>query len=580
MNTWLKTIILTTALCLLTTLANGSVILFDMDSGWTFDLTDTLTQITQIETIDAVTAVDVDAAGGDEWLVVEGDGQLVFLDLATFTELFRLPEQDLRDLFGLPAGSGVCSTFSEPSSNHRCLLYRDTLYGDWYTVNLSTAFVGAFQYLSLPQWFYCGFSYSADDDIGLLTRSLDGYWWYEPLPDRTPIDLDLTPLFGAAPQHLTEVEFGTGATAGRYLLATTEGSTPGTPTPTPTPTSGPGTPTTTPTPGSASYSVLVVNAVDDETIDRVDASDYSIEKGLAITGLSPNQILRHQNELFVVNSLSHSITVYDPYTVAMKREMTTGVGNNPFMMAFVDNDHFYVTQFNLNFVTKINATNGDIVTQIPMPENLPTDPGTTTVARPQGITVVDGIAYVACANLDNSFVAGGPGIIVQIDTTTDQVTGWIESGGRNCVGVHYDANRSDWIWITNAGDYSSGSGYDRNGTIAIYSLSQGMVTDNIPVNDAPYELVLGSERAYYSSAADGLVGRLDLGSLSLLEPISLPNAGHGLNFVSGMKLGSDGRLWVLEFNHDKLFTLNTFHNDDLVHEVTVGHGPDDLIIVE
>jgi len=560
---------------------DAAVILFDLESGISMDITDAMESVTGLAEIHGVTAVNPVPGEGDEWLFVEGAAagsasEYVCIDVATFSGVFRLSETDFRGIFGLPAGEGACSVFHAGGDSVDTLLYYDALYGDWYSLDLLTGAADLFFDVPLAQPFYAGFSYDAPADIGLFVRNTDGNWWFEPFPDRTPIDLDLTALFGADPRHITEFEYGTGPSAFRCVIAVTPGSGPGTPTPTP----GPGTPTATPTSGTAAYDVVVMHGGSSEDLWRINAADYSVDPGVAATGIGANQIVPHQGELFVVNSLSHSVTVYDAATLALKREMSTGIGKNPFALAFVDSEHFYVTQFNSNEVTRVNAFSGAIVTHISMPGDLPADPGVETHARPEGITVVDGTAYVACANLVDTFVAGGPGVIVRIATAQDQIAGWAESGGRDCVGVFTDPRWPDRIWTTNAGDYSPGGGFDRNGTIGIYSIGSGIVTDTIPVGDAPFEIVFGGERAYFSSAVDGLVGRLHLDTLSLLPPVSLPGAGAGLNYVSGLKTGPDGRLWVLEFNHDALYTIDTLRDDTLVHELTVGDGPDDLVILE
>lgn len=577
----LSVIVFLTGTCI-PSLCSAGVALLDLDSGAVAEIGDTMTGVTDLTDIQGITAIDIEPGGGDDWLLVEGtdafdgESQIVCIDVQSFDVVFRLNESDLRSLFGLPPGEGTCSGIHLSDQPVDTLLYYDAAYGDWYSIDLVTGHLGLFSDIQFMQPFYAGFSYTGAADIGLFVRSSDGFWWFEPLPDRIPLDLDLAALFGADPKHVTEFEYSGSSTAFRFVLGVTESTGPGTPTPTP----GPGTPTATPTSGTADYDVVVVHGGSSEDLWRIHAGDYSVEPGLAQTGASANQIVLHQDELFVVNSLSPSVTVYDAGTIAFKREMSTGIGKNPFALAFVDSEHFYVTQFNANEVTKMNAYTGTIETGIPLPDNLPSDPGETTFPRPEGIVVVDDMAYIACCNLNDNYVAGGPGIIVRIDIHEDRVTGWFESGGRDCVGVFADPRWPDRIWTTNAGDYTPGSGYDRNGTIGIYTISSGTVTDSIPVADAPFEIVFGDDRAYFSSAVEGRVGRLNLEDLSVLSPVSLPDAGQGLNFVSGLKVGFDGRLWVLEFNHDKLYALDTHREDALVHDITVGDGPDDLIIIE
>ncbi|MBN1297389.1 hypothetical protein JXA80_11460 [bacterium] len=555
--------------------AAAAVSVLDLESGWVMDITEIMETITGLDQIDGITSL---AAGnaGDDLMIVEGGGDVVVLDTHTWGILASISEIDLRRVFGLPDGDGTVSSLRLETAASDSLMYRDATYGDWYRLDLINGHAELFTLLPMPHTFYTGFSFTSPWDVGMIVCSAGGAWWYETLPDRQAIDLNLAEMVHITPTHVTEFEIAVSGRFWRFLIAVGAGGSPGTPTPTP----GPGTPTATPTPGGTDYSVLVAHGGSSEDIWRIRSSDYGIEPGLALTGAAANQIVLHDGELYVINSLSHSITVYEAGSVAFRREMSTGIGKNPFLMDFVDNDHIYVTQFTANVVTRMNCRTGAIVTDIPMPDEFPADPGDTTWPRPMGIEVVGGIAYVACANLNDTYCAGGPGILVRIDTATNQVIGWTESGGRNAAGVIYDPRWSDWLWITNAGDYVTGSGFSENGTIALYSLTGGTIVDSIPVFDAPYEIAFGATTAYFSSAAEGRIGRLSLDGLSLLTSIALPTAGHGLNYVSGLAMGPDQRLWILEFNHDRLITLDTRTGDALVNDSTIGDGPDALVIVE
>ena len=555
----------------------AAVVLMDLDGGMQFDLTDTLRTAANIGEIVGVTAVNAIAGGGDEWLIIEGDNMIQFLDSVALTPLFRLPESNLRDLFQLPDGDGWISALTPPGRSIDTLLYYDAVTSGWFAIDLETGSAGGFPDLTLTEEFYSGFGFTETPDIGMIVRNSEQNWWYETLPERQIVELDLAGLLGSAPKHFSEFRYDTESTVFHFIVAVTEGSNPGTPTSTPTP--GPGTPTVTPTPGTSSYDVVIAMGLG-ETLWKIDGTDYSAQSNLAYTGQSPNQIIAHNGELFVVNSLSHSVTVYDPASLSLKRELSVGIGTNPFTMAFVDSDSFYITLFNSNTIKRVNAWTGEILAEIALPSDLPADPGKTTYPRPVGIGLSGNTAWVACANLDTSYLAGGPGVIVMVDTTTNQVSGWFESGGRNCVNVSINPQNTSWLWAVNAGDYSSGQGFLRNGTLAVFDIDTHETVQVIPVPDAPMELVFGPQRGYYASAADGRVGRVDPLGLSVLSSVDLPTAGQNLNFVSGLAIGSDNKLWVLEFNHDKSYVLDMNADDALIRTITVGSGPDALIIVE
>ncbi|MBN1356009.1 hypothetical protein JXA40_07035 [bacterium] len=345
-----------------------------------------------------------------------------------------------------------------------------------------------------------------------------------------------------------------------------------------TPTPGfTGTPTPVPTP--ADFKALIAMGLGRD-LWTVDGTDYSVEKTVTFTEYSPCQITVHGDRFYVVNSLSHSIGEYNATTYGLLREISVGPGRNPMMMAFSDPNVFWVTNYVSNTVSTVDLASGSVIREIDLPVDLPRDPGVSqTWARPAGITIIGRTAYVACANQDESFTSGGPGIVCRIDTDTMQVTGWFETGGRNTLGIYHEPRWPDLLWIVSAGDYVVGQGFTGNGSICRWSLISQLPIGCIPVEDAPFEMAFGPERAYLASARDGVVGRIDLGTLQLLDPVMLPTAGHGLNFVSGLDQGPDGLVWTLEFNHDMLYLLDPSQNDMLIRSVEMGDGPDALAFV-
>lgn len=553
--------------------ASSSVVLFDIDTGSLFEITEALTSITKFNQIDGVVALKyMEGTPGDNWLVVIGDNTLQFLDATTLTPLFDLPEEAVRTLFNLSAGKGVFSALTLPNESCDTLLYYDPATKEWFGIDLHSGNYGTFKELELTEPFYTGFGYTSQHDIGLILKDTENIWWYETLPDRDRIWLDFDSLLGDTPSQLTEFSLNISPHSFNFLIAVIEDDPDPTPTPSPTPT-----PTPTPSEPTA-YDVVVAMSLD-ENLWRIDSETFDVQSNIAATGQAPNCIVQHAEELYVLNSLSNSITVYDPHTLSLKRELSVGAGTSPFSMAFVDDQDFYVTQFNTNTVSRVNAYTGQVITVIDLPDNLPTDEGKTTYPRPSGIYVHNTIAYIACANLDDFYYAGGPGIVVMIDMSTDQVTGWFESGGRNCADITYSPNFPDWLWVVNTGDYSWPDGFSENGTISAFNIHSNELIHVIETNDAPNELIFGPDHAYFASSADGRIGRFDPNSFDLLSPLSLSSGGTEYNMASGLAIGPDNRLWALEFNHNKVWVIDTDQDDMTIQEISVGQGPDALIIV-
>lgn len=547
------------------------VVFYSPDQGDTMDLTSFIQNVSGIQDIISLTALNSGNGEGDELLLVAGESHIAILDATTFSPLGTVHRDDFRQIFGLGSGAGTVSAYTPPGSTADLLLYRDTELDEYFVLDFTDMTFHSYAGPDLPDGYVTGFSYTNIWDDGVLYRDDQNQWFYDSVPSVKPVSLPMAALFNDVPDQVTEYEWHAGHSTYRFLAAVLPGQAP---TPTPTPDVPP-----TPTPDGAFDAVLAMSL--GETLDVVNGDTYQVSSAVATTGASPNQIVVRGAEFFVVNSLSNSIGVYDSSSFAKLREFTVGPGRNPMNLAFLDNDRCYVSNLISNTVSLLNIRSGDVETEIAMPDSseLPHDEGVTTWARPGGVFVSGGTCYVVCSNLNDEYVAGGPGVICRIDTGSHALVDWFESGGRNPVTLNTDDRWPEKLWISNAGDYSPGSGFAGNGTVAIWNMNGNQMDGVIEVHDAPFEVAFGPDRAYAASAMDGTVIRLDLTDLSIMPPVALPDAGHGLNYVSGLALGPDNLLWALEFNHDMLYLLDPGRNDALIRSIGVGSGPDALAFV-
>lgn len=545
--------------------------MFDFESGQTADITDVFQRATGFSDIRAVASLNIDGIEGDDWLFVDGIIEYACIEIATFQTLFYIDSIDFRHLFNLGEGSGIIAGFSPASPSHDHLIYRDSDEERWYSLDFSNYQFDRFTLLDLPGVFASGFSYSSHHDTGILFMDGTREWFYQAIESTDRFAIDWTDLFDATPTTVTECEIGSESSAFRFIIAVFDDA--GQPTPTP---GGEPTPTPTPTPSSGPlfYGIIAMGLA--EELWGIENTNPDGNPKTISCGQSPNQIQVSTNEFFVVNSLSNSITVYDAQTLNLIPERSIGLGNgrNPFMMTQPVNQRSFVSNLIANTVSVVNLQTGAIIDEIGMPggSDLPHDPGKTSWARPSGIVQIDNRIYVACANLGSDFTAAGPGIICRLDADNPNLIDWFESGGRNPMTLEHDVRYPDLLWIVHAGDYSSG--FQNNGNISLYSISQAQIIETIEMYDAPLEIAFSSDYAYASSGSDGRVLRIDLDTFDLINPIDLPTYGQGLNFVSSLEISPDEMLWVTEFNHDQLYIINPNENDAIVFSRRVGDGPD------
>ncbi len=563
---FLFTLIMVTAV---TVMADTHVMLYDLHQGGAFDVTGFFQQAAGIDEITGITAVNTGRGEGDELLLITGDNHVAVVSGISLTRLAMIHLDDFRAVFGLGPGTGRLSTLTAPEHTADQLLYYDMENKEYTVLDFMDNGVHPYTGPALPEGFVAGFSFTALTDNGVLNHDGTGAWFYESFQGSDPVSVDFEALFDGLPSHLTEFEITVGETVFRYLVATLPGAGPE-PTPTPAATATPGT----------DFDAVIAMGLD-ENLWTVSGTDYATDTGVDFTGLAPNQIVVRGDNFYVVNSRSNSLGIYSCATFRKTREIALGDGRNPFNIAFLNDDICFITNFQSNTVSRVSISAGSVETEIPLPAggDLPHDAGITTYARPEGLVIVDGTCYVGCGNLDDGFIAGGPGVICTIDTASNSVTGWFETMGRNTVSVVHNERWPDWIWVVNAGNYTPGQGYTGDGNVNIYNLSQGQFTDNIPVNDAPFEIAFGPDRAYLASAMDGTIARITLDGFGLLSPVTLPGSGQGLNFVSGLRVGPDALVWVLEFNHDMLYLLDPAQDDARIMDIPVGSGPDALAFV-
>ncbi len=561
--------------------ADADVKFFDMRSFYIYDVTNFIRERTGIYDVQNLTGCNMSPGEGDEMLLAAGEGRIVGLDALTFSRIFELNESDVRALFGLPEGTGYFSVFTKDSETVDELLYYDRQTEVYWSIHPETGRIGPYTGVTLPGDFCTGFSEASEDDIAFLYRmgeSGDYAWRFRSLTDSSELDLDMQPLFGMNPAFVTEVELSAAGQTYRFLAASNSAQQ-GTQTPTPTPS-----PTTTPDSTSYPFAAVVANGLS-ETLSVLDCSvPRNMETHIADTGNAPNQLLVNNGVLYCINSRSNSITLYELPSLRMltDREISVEDGRNPFKAAFLNDSICYVTNFAADSVSVVNVDGGFVQNEIALPhgDELPRDPGVSqTWAKPCGICIVNDRAYVACTNLNNEFIAGGPGIVCVIDVASQSVIDIIETNGRDTVDVSWNEIYPDSLWITSAGDYVPGTGFIGNGNVDVYSLSGNEIIHTVELNEAPFEMIISpAGRAYVGNGRQSRLLRFNVEGYEILPPIDIPGGGIDVGFISGLSIAPDGLLWITEFSSDSIYILDTNQNDALIEGPYIpGLGPDAVV---
>jgi hypothetical protein len=156
-----------------------------------------------------------------------------------------------------------------------------------------------------------------------------------------------------------------------------------------------------------------------------------VEPRVAPNGAIGNDpvLRRFGDELFVVNrSDGNNVTILDAATFAVKAQLATGAGSNPYDVA-VFGDKLFVPAFDTAGVVVVTRGTGARETIDLSALDLDGEPNCASA-----YTVGDEV-YVACGVLDGGYVPQGPGRIAVIDAATNAVKTTFALANANPFGV-------------------------------------------------------------------------------------------------------------------------------------------------
>lgn len=97
-----------------------------------------------------------------------------------------------------------------------------------------------------------------------------------------------------------------------------------------------------------------------ETLSRINLETGRVDNHIVTLGAVPNQVIYHDNSLYVVNSSSASLMVIDPITNGITDEFALPTNSNPWNVDVAEG-YAYVTGLAANAVYKVDLSEGLIV---------------------------------------------------------------------------------------------------------------------------------------------------------------------------------------------------------------------------
>jgi YVTN family beta-propeller protein len=303
--------------------------------------------------------------------------------------------------------------------------------------------------------------------------------------------------------------------------------------------------TVTAPPVAATSSVMYVLNSLGASISVIDLTKDTVYNNVATVGMWPNQILYNDAKLYVVNSGSNNVQVFDASTYALKGAISLGANNNPMLIAILSSDKAYVTCSQSNCVKVVNPTSFAVLKTIPV------GVGAT------GVAITNGKVYVTNSAFDGATYAYGPGTVSVISTTADTVIKTITvSKNPQACAVAPDGK----VHVICTGDYGA-----EVGKLVIIDPSTDAVTTTVTVGGSPSSIAVASTgTGYLGTFGKGIV-RYNATTYAVQDSALSGKDGSAIAF------DLSGNVYVAAFGVDKVEKLDA--SNVLKKEYAVGDGP-------
>jgi YVTN family beta-propeller protein len=300
--------------------------------------------------------------------------------------------------------------------------------------------------------------------------------------------------------------------------------------------------TVTPPPPPAAQSIFILNALG-KTISMINLQTEVCVKDIKTVGIYPNQIVYRNGKLYVVNSGSNNVQIFNADTYDTLGVVNVGSGTNPMLLAFVSDTKGYVTCLMTDEVKVIDFSTKKVTKSIKVG------------VGPTGIAVASNKVYVT--NTALVWPNYGQGNVSVINTTVDTVIKTINvSTNPQAAAVDPDGK----VHVVCTGDYGS-----TPGKISIIDPTTDAVVKTIDIGGTPSAIGISSAKvAYLGSFSKGIA--------------SYNTATYTVNAVmdtaiaaSAIVVDNSGYLYFSDFSKDKVSKVKT--DGTVLKEFTVGDGP-------
>lgn len=243
---------------------------------------------------------------------------------------------------------------------------------------------------------------------------------------------------------------------------------------------------------AADPTAYVINSTG-ETLSKISLTTGQVTNDILTLGRDidsyPNQIIVRDTLAYVICSGTDEIQIINLNDQKTAGWISFPAGENPYWMAFADDTTLYVTLLTANAMARVNPVTRQEVAR------------KTVGLSPEGIIIIDNIAYIAITAYDFNTWSWGQGMVAVYDIAADSVITHLPVG-KNPQFMAMD--RLGRIHVSCTGDY-----WSIPGMIYIIEPTDTTVIDSLSIGGQPGQICIGPDDIAYLAAggwaADGEV---------------------------------------------------------------------------
>ncbi len=305
--------------------------------------------------------------------------------------------------------------------------------------------------------------------------------------------------------------------------------------------------------------LFVVNGLG-ESVSRIDVSENHVWNNVFTTDNVPQQVKVKGDSLYVLNSISSTLQIFDLLSGKEVKKIDLGTSKNPWDFAFCKSTgKIFVSNLMANSVSVVDVASGAVVDSI--------DVGIS----PEGILAANGKVYVTNIAYNASTYSYGQGTVYVIDAGAHAVVDSILTP-TNPQNIAVGPNGRLHVVCT-------GNFWNVPGVVVVVNPGTNSIEDTIAVGGTPSSITITSGGMAYLGAGGwkdyGHVLKYNAANGTVIHSDAHPIfAGKG---VMGVLADDAGHVFAAAFSEDQVDVIGTAV-DSVVQRYNVGDGPQSLAL--